>query len=49
MFTKHTQSEKTEVVSPEEHAKLSDALRKEGKVKLSDVAPEDRPDVTRGQ
>lgn len=46
MFTKHTTAEKVEVVSEEEHARLSAALRREGKVKLSDVDPEDRPNMT---
>lgn len=44
-FTKHTQSEKTEVVSPQEHEKISEALRREGKTKLSDIDPMDMPVV----
>lgn len=45
-FTKHTTAEKVEVVSEEEHNRISAALRREGKVKLSDVDPEKRPEMT---
>lgn len=44
-FTKHTQSEQVEVVSPEDHSRIGQALKKVGKTSLDDCTEKEKQDV----